>query len=128
MTPSSSSPHVRFVTEERFEAEVLRAALPVLVDFTAAWCSPCKALAPILRSLSEERAGTLEIVAIDGDASPGLSARYGIKGFPTMILFSGGKEIARHLGLTSKERLTRWVAEASVSTWREDGARNNLGV
>lgn len=79
----------------------------MLVDFTATWCTPCRALAPVLTKIAGEQAGRLKVVAVYGDESPGLAARYGVKGFPTLIAFAGGREVARHVGLTTAERLMK---------------------
>lgn len=97
------------ITDQNFEAEVLASTVPVLVDFTATWCSPCRALAPILHKLAAEGAGRLKVGSIDGDENPAICARFGIKGFPTVIAFAGGREVARHVGLTSKEKLLKMV-------------------
>jgi thioredoxin 1 len=88
-----------------FDNEVLAAPVPVLVDFTAAWCSPCRALKPILEQVALELRGRLRIVAVDGDESPELATRCGVRGFPTLVLFSAGKEVARRVGLCSKQQL-----------------------
>ncbi|MDI1428671.1 MULTISPECIES: thioredoxin family protein [Polyangium] len=104
----SNSP-VRSVTAQTFEAEVARAAVPVLVDFTATWCPPCRVLAPILHGIAAEGAGRLKVVEVNGDDEPGLAVRFGIRGFPTVIAFMGGKEIARHVGLTSRDKLLQMV-------------------
>ncbi len=90
-----------------FDSEVLRTAspLPVLVDFTAAWCGPCKALRPIVERLAETQEGRLRVAQVDIDDSPEIARRLGIRGAPTVVVFKGGKEIARHLGATSRARL-----------------------
>jgi thioredoxin 1 len=106
--PVSPSP-VHAITEQTFDAEVLGAAEPVLVDFTAEWCPPCRALAPILRELSTEQAGRLKVLTVDGDDQPALAARYRVKAFPTVIAFSGGREVARQVGLTTKAKLAKLV-------------------
>ncbi len=100
---------VRAIQETEFEAEVVRAQVPVLVDFTTTWCSPCRLLAPILHKIAEEGAGRLKVVAVDGDEQAALAARFRIKAFPTVIAFAGGKEVARHVGLTTKEKLLQLV-------------------
>jgi thioredoxin 1 len=104
----STSP-VRAITDETFDAEVLDAKVPVLVDFTAAWCSPCRALTPILHTLAAEQAGRLTVATVDGDEETALAARFRIKALPTVIAFAGGKEVARHVGLTTKEKLLKMV-------------------
>lgn len=104
-----STTSVRSVTEQTFEAEVANAAVPVLVDFTATWCPPCRLLAPILHGIAAEGQGHLKVVEVNGDDQPRLAARFGIRGFPTVIAFVGGKEVARHVGLTTKDKLLRMV-------------------
>lgn len=93
------------ISEATFDSEVLHAAVPVLVDFTATWCPPCRALEPILEHVARERAGTLKVVSIDGDECTGLAARYGVRGFPTVIAFVGGKEVGRQIGVANKEKI-----------------------
>jgi thioredoxin 1 len=100
---------IPMITDQTFEAEVLSAPEPVLVDFTATWCSPCRALLPILHKLSVEGAGRLKVVKVDSDASPGLATRFGVRALPTVIAFAGGKEVARHAGLTTREKLLKMI-------------------
>jgi thioredoxin 1 len=103
--------HVRPITEATFDAEVLESPIPVLVDFATAWCPPCRVLAPILDRLAAETDGRIRIASVAADEWPSLAARYGVRGYPTVIAFAGGKERARHLGATSKERLLQMVEE-----------------
>ncbi|AUX41252.1 thioredoxin [Sorangium cellulosum] len=116
-----STSSIREIDEQSFEAEVLQAGVPVLVDFTAQWCPPCRALAPILHKLAEEGAGRLKVVAVDGDRSPELARRFGIRGLPTVVAFAGGKEVARHVGLTTREKLLKLLGgrEAGEGARRE---------
>lgn len=100
---------VREIDEVSFDAEVLEAGVPVLVELTAQWCPPCRALAPILHKLAEEGAGRLKVVAVDGDRCPAIARRLGIRAFPTVVAFAGGKEVARHVGLTTKDKLLRLI-------------------
>jgi thioredoxin 1 len=97
------------VDAQTFEAEVLASKVPVLVDFTAAWCPPCKALAPILHQLAADHAGRMDVRTVDGDEEAALAARLRIKAFPTVIAFAGGVEVGRHVGLTTREKLLRLV-------------------
>ncbi len=99
--------------ETNFDQRVLGSREPVLVDFTATWCPPCKALAPVLEALAAEHAGRIGVVAVDGDATPALSNRFKVRSYPTVIAFAGGKEVARIVGLTSKERLLALVPRSS---------------
>jgi thioredoxin 1 len=109
--------HTRIPTvdEASFPGEVLAAKVPVLVEFGAPWCGPCRALEPVLASLAQEAQGRWRIVAIDMDASPGLSAKYSVRGVPTVIAFNGGIEVGRHLGLTRRETLLALVDRARSS-------------
>jgi thioredoxin 2 len=86
------------VTEEDFDATVLGAGVPVLVDFYADWCAPCRMAAPILDEIAGARVGDLVVAKVDSDLAPGLSQRFGIRGIPTLILFRDGAEAERLVG------------------------------
>ena len=103
------SEHVTEVGDDSFEADVLGADAPVLVDFWAAWCAPCRMLAPTVEAVAEKYAGQARVVKLNVDDNPGVSQRYGIKGIPTLILFKGGKEEERVVGATSKEAISRMI-------------------
>lgn len=105
--PMASSKNVFEVNDGNFEAEVLKADRPVLVDFGATWCGPCKALAPIVDKIADESVGKLKVAKIDIDESPGVAKRYGVRSAPTVLLFRGGEKTAQHVGLTNKETLLR---------------------
>jgi len=90
------------VTEQNFEDEVLKAQVPVLVDFWAAWCGPCRAVAPIVEELAYEQAGKLKVVKVDVDDSPDVSGRYGVLSIPTLMLFKGGQMVERLVGAYPK--------------------------
>jgi thioredoxin 1 len=94
------------INDLNFDSEVLKSDKPVLIDFTATWCGPCKQIAPMVDELAEETAGTFKIAKLDIDEAPATAARLGIRGVPTLVAFAGGKEIARHVGAnTSKKKL-----------------------
>lgn len=98
------------VTDKTFESEVLKSAEPVLVDFFAEWCGPCKAMAPALEQLASEMKGKVKVVKLDVDQNPGVTSRYGIRAMPTLMLFKDGKVAAQHVGaLVQKKRLEDWV-------------------
>jgi thioredoxin 2 len=97
------------VDAESFDAVVRGTQVPVLVDFYADWCGPCKALAPMVDELAHARAGELLVLKLDTDKSPGISERYGIRGIPTLIVFRGGKEVGRHVGMATRPQLDALV-------------------
>ena len=103
------SEHVSEVSDSSFETDVLRAEQPVLVDFWAAWCAPCRMLAPTVDAVAEKYAGQAHVVKLNVDDNPTVSQKYGIKGIPTLILFKGGKEEERVVGATSKEAISRMI-------------------
>ncbi len=92
-------------SDSAFEADVLLAQVPVLVDFGAAWCQPCRRLDPILEELAGEWSGKVKIVRLDVDANPGATVRCGVMGVPTVILFVDGHEVERLSGFQPKSRL-----------------------
>jgi thioredoxin 1 len=97
------------VTDQTFEQEVLRSTQPVLVDFWAAWCGPCRMVAPVLEQIAEEKGENIKIAKLDVDANPISAGRYGVRAIPTMILFKGGKETERLVGYSPKERLLQQI-------------------
>ncbi|HMF55312.1 MAG TPA: thioredoxin [Pyrinomonadaceae bacterium] len=100
---------VREIQGGDFEQEVLNATEPVLVDFWAAWCPPCRMIQPTLETLAHEYEGTARIVKVDVDSEQALSQRYGIKALPTLVLFKGGKEEERIVGAANKETFSRLI-------------------
>ncbi|MFQ5341679.1 MAG: thioredoxin TrxA [Anaerolineae bacterium] len=93
------------VTDASFDSEVLQSDKPVLTDFWAEWCGPCKMIAPILEDIASEYEGDLTIAKVDVDENPGIAMRYGVQSIPTLILFKNGQEAKRVIGAMSKERL-----------------------
>ncbi len=92
-----------------FDDLIRKSSLPVLVDLWAPWCGPCKAVAPVLRKISADRAGKLRIVKVNVDEEPSVSAKLGVKGIPTMVLYNQGKEVARQVGALPEKKITKWV-------------------
>ncbi|MCU0463412.1 MAG: thioredoxin [Anaerolineae bacterium] len=95
------------VTQDNFEAEVLNSDTPVLVDFWAEWCGPCKAIAPIVDELAEDYSGKLKIGKLDADAHQEVLMRYQVMGIPTLILFKQGEPVARITGFKAKEKIVK---------------------
>ena len=97
------------VTDSDFETRVLQAAGPVLVDFWAEWCGPCKMIAPFLEDLAADKAGTLTVAKLNIDDNPKSPTKYGVRGIPTMILFKNGRVAATKVGALPKSKLYEWV-------------------
>ena len=103
------------VTDATFEAEVLKSAEPVVVDFHAEWCGPCKAMAPALEEVSKEMKGTVKVVKVDVDQNPGITSKYAIRAMPTLLVFRDGKQIASHTGaMVQKRALEEWVKKSII--------------
>lgn len=96
-------------TDTNFDDEVLKSSVPVLVDFTATWCGPCKVLAPIVEGLADEFAGKYKIGKLDVDEAPGIAQRYRVQGVPTVIVFKNGEKAAQHVGVTNKVTLVKML-------------------
>ena len=103
------------VTDDSFERDVLQADQPVLVDFWAEWCGPCKQIAPALEQISDELAGQVTIAKLNIEDSPMTPGRYGVRGIPTLMLFKDGQMASMKVGAMPKQRIVEWLAEAGVS-------------
>ena len=103
------SEFVKDVSDSSFEKDVLGADKPVLVDFWAEWCAPCRMLAPTVTAVAEHYGDSAGVVKLNVDDNPSTAQRYGIKGIPTLILFREGKEVERVVGATSKESIMRMI-------------------
>lgn len=103
------SEKLREISDSNFEQEVLGSDQPVLVDFWAAWCAPCRMMSPTVDAVAEQYAGNARVVKLNVDDNPGVAQRYGIKGIPTLILFRQGKEAERVVGAVSKDALSRMI-------------------
>jgi len=95
------------VTTETFDAEVLESEQPVIVDFWAEWCGPCRAVEPVIEKIAEERDGTIKVVKVNIDEEPALAQRYGIMSIPAIVLFKGGEPAAAAIGAQPKSALER---------------------
>lgn len=96
---------VQYVTESDFQNEVLNADKPVLVDFTAVWCQPCRMIEPIVKQLAKDWDGKVKVVKLDADENPNIMMQYGVMGIPTLILFKGGEVRERVTGYQPKDKL-----------------------
>ncbi len=97
------------IKDDEFESEVINSNLPVLVDFWAEWCGPCRMLTPILEQLSEEMKDKVKIVKMNIDDNPETPSKFGVRGIPTMILFKDGKQLAVKVGVQPKNTLQDWI-------------------
>ena len=104
------SEHTKAVTDESFRQDVLEAPGPVLVDFWAEWCGPCKAVGPVLDELARDYAGKLTVAKVDIDENPVTPNEYGVRGIPTMLLFRDGKLLDQKVGAMPKSALKDWIA------------------
>ena len=104
-----SSSQIQHVTDDSFEPEVLKSDVPVLVDYWAEWCGPCKMIAPILDQVAQEYDGRLKIAKLNVDENQSTPAKFGIRGIPTLMLFKNGNLEAKRVGALSKSQLTAFL-------------------
>ena len=100
------------VTDGSFEADVIGSSTPVVVDFWAEWCGPCKQIAPALDEISEEMSGQIQIAKINIDENPQVPGKYGVRGIPTLLIFQNGQVIAQKVGAVPKSQLLDWIKES----------------
>ncbi|CAM5197285.1 thioredoxin TrxA [Alishewanella longhuensis] len=103
------SEHILQVSDDSFETDVLKAELPVLVDFWAEWCGPCKMIAPILDDVATEYAGKVAVAKVNIDQNPNTPPKFGIRGIPTLLLFKNGQVAATKVGALSKTQLKQFL-------------------
>jgi thioredoxin 1 len=100
------------VTDASFDEQVLNSSEPVVVDFWAEWCGPCRMIAPSLEEIASEMKGKVKVVKLNIDENPGVAGKLGIRSIPTLILFKGGKAAAQKVGAAPKGELVRWISGA----------------
>jgi thioredoxin 1 len=103
------SNNISTITDNSFEKDVIESQLPVLIDFWAPWCGPCKAIAPILEDLAQKYDGKLKIVKLDVDNNPATPPKFGVRGIPTLIIFKDGQVQATQVGLLNKSELASFI-------------------
>jgi len=107
-----SSDKVFAFSDANFDREVLQSEIPVLVDFWATWCAPCKVIAPLIDAVAESRVGTIKVGKVNVDENPATPGKYGVRGIPTLILFKGGVVIDQIVGAVPKSQLEALIAKA----------------
>jgi thioredoxin 1 len=109
---TGEAPMVDKVTDATFDKDVLKANEPVVVDFWAEWCGPCRMIAPALEEISKSLNGKVKIVKLNVDENPGIASKYGIMSIPTLMLFKDGQLASRQVGAAPKQKLEQWITSS----------------
>ncbi len=107
-----ASPLIKQASDQNFEQEVLKNKQPVLIDFWATWCAPCRALAPVIDQIADQYAGKLSVYKMDVDQNPGTPGQFGVRGIPTLILFKDGQAVGQLVGSVPKDQIEMLVKKA----------------
>ena len=107
-----ASPSIIHTKEASFDTDVINSDVPVLVDFWAVWCGPCKAIAPTLDAMADEYGTRLRIVKVDVDHNPGIASKFGVRNIPTLLVFKGGQVVGQQVGAANRKVLDALVAKA----------------
>jgi thioredoxin 1 len=109
-----ASPNVKIFGDQNFDADVLKSHVPVLVDFWATWCGPCRAIAPHVEALADQYLGKIKVGKLDIDGNPGVPGKYGIRSIPTLVVFKGGQPVDQLVGAVPKGKLEEFVRKHSA--------------
>jgi thioredoxin 1 len=105
------------VTDSTFKAEVLESNVPVLVDFWAPWCGPCRMVAPVVEEISDQYDGQVKVVKVNTDENPNVASQYGIRSIPTLMIFKGGQRVDMVVGAVPKTTLAKHLRKVSLRAW-----------
>jgi thioredoxin 1 len=109
-----ASTDIKNIDDAQFSEEVLQSQVPVVVDFWAEWCGPCRALAPVLDQVAEELGETVKVVKMNIESAPETPAKYGVRGIPTLMIFKGGELVDTRVGGMPKTQLSNWITEKTA--------------